>query len=128
MNKTYKPDGYNDLSTYYLVEGASTFIQFLKDVFDGTELRIYKRPDDTIAHGEIKIGDSVVMVADATAQFKPTVTVVHLYHDNVDAVHQKALAYGCTEIHKPQQMQGEPDKRGAFSDKWGNMWSVGTQQ
>ena len=59
MNKTFKPQNYNSVSPYFIVDGAQQFIDLMKVIFDAKELRRYERPNGTIMHAEIQIDDSV---------------------------------------------------------------------
>lgn len=127
MEKTFKPSGYNSLSPYFVVDGAEKLANLLKKIFQVEELRRYERPDGKIMHMELKIDDSVIMMADSTEQFAANKLLVHVYVPDVDKTFQKAVDAGCEPIEKPVQKEGDPDKRGSFLDFNGNMWSIATQ-
>ena len=103
-------------------------VGFLQNLFNAEVLRRYDHTDGTIMHVELKIDDSVLMLGDSSEQFPPVTHVLHLYVPNVDEVFNKALALGCTEIERPSERPGDPDRRGTFKDFAGNMWSIGTQK
>lgn len=124
---TFKPEGYNSLSPYFIVDDAEKFIVFLINVFGGTELRNFTREDGSIMHAEVRIDDSVLMLSSATQQYPAYTMILHLYHSDCAAVYKKALEYGCTGYEAPVKKEGDPDMRGTFTDTWGNMWSIGTQ-
>ena len=86
------PEGHHTLTPYLVVDGAEKIVQFMKNAF-GAQFTFepMMRPDGKIMHAELKIGDSVVMIADASERAKATSTMLHLYVPNVDAVYQKAL-------------------------------------
>lgn len=128
MTKEFKPRGYNSVSPYFVVDKASEFVDFLKTVFNGKELRRYDMPDGTIMHAEVQIDDSVIMLGNSSAQWPQNSLLIHLYHPNVDEVFARALANGCTSIEEPKERDGDPDRRGSFKDRWGNIWSIGTQK
>lgn len=127
MDKAYKPEGYNSVSPYFIVDNAQKLIDFLVQLFDGKELRKYKREDGTIMHAEVKIDDSVVMISDATHEYPPVTIIMHVYVKDVNTTYIKALKLGASELQKPVNNVGEPDYRGTFLDFAGNMWSVSTQ-
>ena len=127
MDKTYKPAGYNSVSPYFIVDGAQKLIDFLVQLFDGKELRKYKREDGTIMHAEVKIDDSIVMISDATEEYPPVTIIMHVYVPDVNTTYIKALKLGASELQKPKNNEGDPDNRGTFLDFAGNMWSVSTQ-
>ncbi|MBX3047949.1 MAG: VOC family protein [Anaerolineales bacterium] len=122
---TYKPQSYNDLSPYLIVDDARGLITFLKDALDGKELRVFEH-EGRVVHAEIMVGDSVLMLSDANEQYPAIKSVLHLYVPNVDASFQKALGAGAGEVQAPKK-GNDPDKRGTFSDPFGNLWSLGTQ-
>lgn len=123
----FKPNGYNSASPYFIVDEAQKLIDFLVYVFDAIQLRRYDRNDGSIMHAEIKIDDSVIMLSNATKEYPAMRLVMHVYVPNVDEIFEKAISAGCEIIDKPKTREGDPDKRGAFKDFAGNIWSVATQ-
>lgn len=124
---SFKPTGYNSASPYFIVADAQKFIALMQTIFDAKDLRRYDLPNGKIAHAEILIDDTVVMLSDATEKYPPMPVVMHVYVADVDAVFQKAMEAGCTVVEQPKTQEGDPDKRGTFTDFSGNMWSIGTQ-
>jgi PhnB protein len=125
--KTYKPDGYNDLSAYLVADDAPRLIEFLEEAFGGQLQRRYDRPDGGIMHAEVRIGDSVIMLGDSTEAAPARTATLHLYVPDAQAVYEAALAAGATSVEAPAQHEGDPDLRGSFEDPFGNYWAVGTQ-
>src|SRR5690554_1085980 len=125
-NSLWKPDEYNSASPYFIVAGAQKFIDLMKQVFEAKDLRRYERPDGSIAHAEIQIYDSVIMLCDATDKFPPVPMVMHVYVPDVDQTINRASAAGCEIMEQPGVREGDPDRRGTFRDFNGNIWSVGT--
>jgi uncharacterized glyoxalase superfamily protein PhnB len=126
MAKQFKPENYNSVSPYFIVEGAQKMVDMLQVVFGAKELRRYDGPDGTIMHVEVLLDDSVIMISDATQKYPANKFLMHVYVSDVDQVFRKAVAYGCKPIEEPVQ-KGDPDKRGTFEDFGGNTWAVGTQ-
>src|SRR6202048_5473233 len=81
------PDGYHTVTPYLTVRGASKVIEFLKQAF-GAKLshEPVKRPDGTIMHAQVQIGDSLVMIADENEMAKATQSSLYLYVPDVDSV------------------------------------------
>lgn len=127
MSKAYKPEGYNSVSPYFVVDEAKKLMELLIKIFDGEELRKYDLPDGTIMHAEIKIDDSVLMLANASEQFPSIELLTHIYVRDVDQIFNKAVELGCVPLEKPKEREGDPDRRGSFKDFAGNIWSIGTQ-
>jgi uncharacterized glyoxalase superfamily protein PhnB len=124
----WKPDHYNSVSVYIMVDGARRLIDFLKHTFDAAPLRHFDSPDGKIKHAELRIGDSVVMLADSVEGYSPFPVWLHVYVPDVDAIYKKALAAGAASVQEPSQRPGDPDRRGGFKDPAGNTWWVSTQQ
>ncbi len=126
MPISFKPANYTSLSPYHVVDGADRYIEFLVQVFGAERLRRYTH-EDKVVHAEVRIDDTVVMLADANEQYGANKPLTHLYVADVDDLYQRALAAGCTSNGEPQTRPGDPDKRGGFTDPFGNSWSVATQ-
>ncbi len=119
------PEGYHTFTPYFVVEGASNFIDFVKNAFGGQELYRFPAPGGKVGHAEMRVGDSVLMLADTTAEFSPSKMVSYLYVPDVDATYKKALAAGARSQREPaNQFYG--DRVGTVTDRWGNTWSIGT--
>lgn len=125
MATNYIPEGYTTITPYLIVEGAEKLIEFIENVFDGTI--VMKMPDERgkIGHAEMKIGDSMLMIADAGEEWKPTQAMLHLYVEDTDAIYQKALDAGAIPVKEPaDQFYG--DRSSAVKDAFGNFWGIST--
>jgi uncharacterized glyoxalase superfamily protein PhnB len=120
------PDGYHTLTPYLVVDGAEKIIRFMKEAFGAaTVFEPMMRPDGKVMHAEFRIGDSVVMISDASERAKATSAMLHVYVPNVDAVYQKALKAGATSVTEPADMF-YGDRTGGVKDPAGNQWHIGT--
>lgn len=126
MATSHKPAGYNSVSPYLIVEGASRTIDFLIRVFGATELRRFPDSAGNVIHAEVRIDDTVVMIADATPDWPPIGAHVHVYVGNVDATYRAALAAGATSVQQPVKKEDE-DKRGGVKDAGGTTWWISTR-
>ena len=96
------PEGYHTVTPYLICKGAAAAIDYYKKAFGATELTRHGAPDGKIGHAEIKIGDSVIMLADEFPEMKAlspttiggTPVSLMLYVSDVDAVFKRALAGG----------------------------------
>jgi len=122
----YKPEGYNSASPYLVVSDAAATIQFLKAVFGATQLRTVAHEDGRLMHAEVRIDDTVVMLADSLPSWPPVASHVHVYVSDVDAVYAKAVAAGAESIQEPVKKQDE-DKRGGVKDSGGTTWWIATK-
>src|SRR5207245_10351319 len=82
---------YHSVTPYLVVQRVPKLLEFLKQTFNSTELERVPRPDGTISHSEVRIGDSVVMMGEANAQSKPMTTMLYVYVVAVDAVYKRSL-------------------------------------
>ncbi len=127
MTNTWKPAGYSTVSPYLMVRDARRVFDFLKHVFDAAELRRFQRPDGSVMHAEVRVGDTVLMFAEATPDWPTVPAWLHVYVPDVDAVYQRALAAGGESVQAPAQAAGEADRRGGVQDPAGNTWWIATQ-
>jgi len=119
------PEGYHTITPYLVVEGAAQLIEFLKRVFDAEETRRMPLPDGTVSHAEVRIGDSMVMMAEAQGEYKPMPAMLHLYIEDVDAIYRRAVQAGATSLREPED-QFYGDRIGGVRDSFGNQWWIAT--
>jgi PhnB protein len=127
------PPGYHTATPYLVVRGGSRAIDFYKKAFGAKERFRFSRDNGKIAHGEIEIGDSYVMLADeapeAGSRSPETVggtpVSVFLYVEDVDAVFGKAVAAGAKPSLPPQNMFWG-DRFAKVSDPFGHDWLIAT--
>jgi PhnB protein len=120
------PDGYHSVTPYLMVSGAPKLVEFIKKAFDGQETERMHRPDGSIGHAELRIGDSVVMLAEAQGQSKPMPTSIYLYVKDADATYNRALQAGGISTQAPSN-QFFGDRSGAIKDPAGNHWWIATR-
>ena len=127
MTATWKPENYNSVSVYVVTDNAQRIIDFLKSAFDATPLRRFDAPDGKIMHAEVRIGDTVVMIADAGGAYPALPVWLHVYVADAQATYKKALAAGGVSVQEPVNKPGDPDLRGGVKDPSGNTWWISTQ-
>lgn len=123
---TFKPDGYTSVAPYLTVNGAKETIEFLVKVFDAVRLRMIAGSNGMLAHGEVRIDDTVLMFTDAVEGWPATPSHVHIYVEDVDKTFARAIDAGAIVVKQPVQ-DGDTDKRGGFTDAGGTTWWVSTQ-
>lgn len=127
MTAAWKPENYNSISVYIVADNAQGVIDFLKQTFDAADLRRFDAPDGKIMHAEVRIGDTVVMIADAGGTYPAFPVWLHVYVPDAQATYKKALAAGGVSVQEPVQKPGDPDLRGGVKDSSGNTWWISTQ-
>ncbi len=105
---------------------AGGAIDFLVRVFGAQPLRMIQRADGAIAHAEVRIDDTVVMLTDPVEGWPASASHVHIYVPDVDAVFERAVAAGAVIVQAPEQ-KDDADRRGGFTDAGGTTWWVSTQ-
>jgi PhnB protein len=119
------PEGRHTVTPYIVVSGVGKLIDFAKQVFGATEVYLSKRPDGTVMHAEIKIGDSIVMMGEGGEGGKHFPAMLYLYLENMDAVYQRAMQAGAKSVREPaNQIYG--DRVGGVEDAFGNQWWMAT--
>jgi PhnB protein len=126
MESSYKPEGYNSVSPYLVVNGAAATIKFLVEVFNAVELRQIPDDEGKLTHAEVRIDDTVVMMADGGDGWPSIPAHVHIYVSDVDATYQRAIAAGAISVQEPIKKDDE-DKRGGVKDTGGTTWWIATK-
>jgi PhnB protein len=127
------PEGYHTLTPSLSVENAAEAIEFYKRAFGASERARTLGPDGKIAHAELQIGDSVLMLADPFPQAttKPptqiggTAVTLFLYVEDVDAVFKQAVGAGATSTMDVDDMFWG-DRFGSVTDPYGHSWGIAT--
>ncbi|MBZ5492762.1 MAG: VOC family protein [Acidobacteriia bacterium] len=122
----YQPEGYQSVIPYLHVNGAAKLIAFMKEVFNATEIAVYARPDGTVGHAALRIGDSVVELADIAPEWPAMPCAMQVYVPDTDAAYQCALKAGASSLLSPAtQFYG--DRTASVRDSCGNNWYIATQ-
>lgn len=124
--KDFKPAGYSTASPYLIVSDAKGTIDFLERVLGGTLLRSFPDPAGRVMHAEVRLDDTVVMLADSAPEWPPVPSYVHVYVADVDATYRLALGEGATSVQEPVRKEDE-DKRGGVMDVGGTTWWISTR-
>ena len=124
-NSPHQPAGYPTVSVYMMANGAQRVIDFVAHVLGGETVVRLDRDDGTIMHAAVRIGDSVIMLSDASANHPAFPVWLHVYVPDVDVTYQRALGYGAVSGQAPSE-QGDGDRRGGIKDAAGNTWWIAT--
>ena len=129
------PDGYHTATPYLIVDGAAKALEFYKQAFGAEELLRMDAGGGKIMHAEIKIGDSLIMLADENPErghkspksYGGTTVSILLYVPDVDAQFKRALAAGAKSM-RPVEDQFFGDRMGTLTDPFGHCWSIATHK
>jgi uncharacterized glyoxalase superfamily protein PhnB len=119
------PEGYHTVTPYLIVKNAADFLIFLKKAFDAIEQGIHKNTDGTIMHAVTQIGDSFIMLSEATEKYPAMPSMIYLYVKDTDELYNKAVKAGAVSDMEPQDMFWG-DRNAGVRDQFGNYWSIAT--
>ncbi|HEX9162113.1 MAG TPA: VOC family protein, partial [Thermoanaerobaculia bacterium] len=119
--------GFHAITPYFVVRSADEFIAFLQQAFGGELRGRHELPDGRVPHAEVKIGDSMLELGEASAEFGPLTLATHLYVNDADAVYASAVRAGATTLLPPTD-QWYGDREAAIADPFGNYWYIATHQ
>jgi len=129
------PEGYHSLQIYLAVEDASKAIDFYKEAFGAEETIRMPGPDGKVAHAELQIGDSKLMLSDPfphsdvrppAERGGPTASIF-MYIDDVDATFEQAQRAGATVVSELEDMFWG-DRFGTVADPFGHVWAMATHK
>lgn len=128
------PEGYHTVTPFLYIRDAAKAIEFYKRAFGAVESARLEHPSGKLAHAEIKVGNSPIMVSDEFPEWDTlgpqsrggSSSSLHLYVDDVDAVVERAVAAGATLL-MPVADRFYGDRAGRLADPFGHIWVVGTR-
>jgi PhnB protein len=121
------PDGFHTVTPYLTCTPVAEVIEFLKKTFDAAEIERMSAPDGRLMHAEVRIGDSILMLGEPSAQWKPMPSALYLYVDDCDAAYARALAAGGVSVAEPSD-QFYGDRHCGVRDIAGNLWWIATHK
>lgn len=129
------PKDFHSITPAIVVRNAAEAIEFYKKAFGAQEVSRMLGPDKKVAHAELKIGDSILMLSDefpgapcqSPTELGGTTATLHLYVPDVDSAFKKALAAGAEE-NMPVQDMFWGDRYGRVLDPFGHTWGILTHK
>ena len=127
------PAGYHSVTPYMALRDTAAAIDFYRRAFGAELVMKLDMPDGKIAHAEMRIGDSIIMMSEENEEWgnKSPLTLggspmfLMIYLPDVDAAFAKALAAGATQV-RPVEDQFYGDRAGTLKDPYGHQWTLGT--
>jgi PhnB protein len=129
------PDGYHTATPYLIVDDGARAIEFYKRALDATEIMRIPGPGGRVGHAEIRIGDSIIMLADEAPEmdakspksYGGSPVSLLIYVEDADKVFAKAVAAGGKEV-RPMTDQFYGDRSGTLKDPFGHSWHISTHK
>lgn len=129
------PEGYHSVTPYLIVRGGAAAIEYYNQAFGAVELFRFGAPDGKVGHAEIKIGDSIIMLADEFPQMGyngpqsigGSPVSLMIYVEDVDAVFERAVTSG-GKVKEQLQDKFYGDRTGTLVDPFGHIWHIATHK
>ena len=129
----FQPPGYHSVTPYMTLRDAGSALDFYARAFGAEVVMKLDMPDGKVAHAEIRIGDSIVMLSEENAEWgnlSPLAlggSPVHLmiYVPDADPAFARALAAGAEQV-RPVENQFYGDRSGTVKDPYGYQWTLAT--
>ena len=127
------PDGYHTATPYLIIKNAAAALDFYRRAFGAVESMRLVAPTGEVGHAEIRIGNSVIMLADempnmgfrSPAALGGSPVSILLYVENVDERFKQAVDAGA-KVVRPVQDQFYGDRSATLEDPFGHIWTVAT--
>lgn len=133
MPVPFKPPGYHSVTPYLALRDAKAAIDFYTRAFGAELVLELNMPDGSIAHAEIRIGDSILMLAEENDEWgnrSPQAlggspVSMMIYVPDVDGAYARAIEAGATRL-RPVEDQFYGDRSGTLTDPYGYQWTLAT--
>lgn len=117
------PDGYTTVAPWVVTDDTGAFLDFVTEAFGGTEIGRVATEDGLIGHGEIRIGDTVVLAFDRRADWPVMPSLLRVFVTDVDTVFARAVAAGARVVTDLSN-SAFGQRGGRVKDPFGNIWWV----
>lgn len=119
------PKGHSTIIPYLMLDGAHSFIKFMKSVFGGEireDVLKYREDNKTIMHAEIIVGDSTIMFCETTEQWRPQPANLFIYVNSADETYSNAIKSGASSIMELRNQ--DYGRTCGVKDPFGNVWWI----
>ncbi len=113
---------YRTVTPYLIVENVPRLLEFLVAAFGAKERIRIPRPDGTVMHAEVAIGDSIVMMGEPMGDIRAMPASIFLRVEDADATYRKAIEVGGTSVSEPADQLHAGERYGGVKDPCGNIW------
>ncbi|MFD9725054.1 VOC family protein [Streptomyces sp. NPDC059072] len=117
------PEGYTSVAPWVVTDDTGALLDFITAAFDGVELARVPVADGTIGHGEIRVGDTVVLAFDRRPDWPEMPALLRVYVPDADTAVAAAVAHGATVVTEITD-SAWGDRGGRVRDPFGNIWWV----
>ncbi|MEP0943856.1 MAG: VOC family protein [Rhizobiaceae bacterium] len=121
------PEGYHSVTPYMTVGDADLLIAFLLAAFEASIVKEDRNDRGRVMHARLRIGDSIIMMNEATESYSQNVSQLHLFVEDADVTYERALGLGAESIMKPND-RPHGDRMAGIKDPTGNIWWIATNR
>ena len=125
MTEVRKPAGFGTITPYLVGKDVPRLHAFLQQAFEAEVLASFARPDGSIMHSEVRIGDSILEIGQSENDADVRKSELHLYVADADATYARAMAAGARSLSEPRD-QPYGDREAGVVDPIGNYWYIAT--
>jgi len=126
MQMNHQPKGLQTVIPYLMVENVADLITFIELVFNGEMKYKLDRPDGSIMHTEIVVGDSTIMAGEPMEEYGAFPASIYIYVSDCDCIYEKAIQNGAKSMMIPTDMKHAGERYGGVKDPFGNVWWIAT--
>lgn len=120
------PDGYTDVAPWVVTDDTGGFLDFVTTAFDGVELGRVPVEDGSIGHGEIRVGDTVVLAFDRAAEWPVMPALLRVFVPDTDVAMKRAVDAGARVVTEATD-SAFGQRGGRVRDPFGNVWWIMAQ-
>jgi PhnB protein len=122
MSSADDAKGYRSVTPYLIVSDVPRLLAFVAGAFGATERMRVPRPDGSVMHAEVALGDSIIMMGEPPAGMAAMPASIYLRVADADASYRDALAAGATSVAEPKDQPHAGERYGGVKDPCGNIW------
>ncbi|MEU3854865.1 VOC family protein [Streptomyces sp. NPDC029554] len=117
------PEGYTTVAPWVVTDDTGAFLDFVTETFGGEELARVTTEDGRIGHGEVRIGDTIVLAFDRHADWPVMPSLLRVFVPDVDRAVARAVAAGA-QVVTPVLDHAFGQRMGRVRDPFGTIWWV----
>ncbi|MFC9593587.1 VOC family protein [Streptomyces sp. NPDC056944] len=117
------PKGYTTVAPWVVTDDTGAFLDFVARAFGGEELARVVTEDGAVGHGEIRVGDTVVLAFDRRADWPVLPSLLRVFVADADEAFARAAAAGA-QVVTPLADDAFGQRGGRVRDPFGNIWWV----
>lgn len=115
------------ITPYFTVKDADRLMEFLVAAFGASLVKDSRHDDGRVQHARFLIGNSLIMLNEATDDYPPNASQMHIYVGDTDVAYKSALRLGAQSFMEPND-RPHGDRMAGIKDPCGNVWWLATRK